>query len=196
MEKWPLALRRYGRLTVTPQFFTVVKRYRGGPKQRDIRWLAPVFKFEIEYEPLLTPDLFDVLEAFYMRRRGMGNLFLFQDWTRPNRTAALGLREEVGEGNGTQVEFKIYGDQAGAVGVYLDGVLQSQPGQVTVNLSTGLITFVTAPTAGAKVTADVEDEWFQVAFDADEMEERRVGRGAGWLTRVIMEQDSIGLVAA
>jgi uncharacterized protein (TIGR02217 family) len=196
MEKWPLLLRRYGRLTVTPQFFTVVKRYRGGPKQRDIRWLAPIFKFEIEYEPLLPSDLFGALEAFYMRHRGMGNLFLFQDWTRPNRTAALGLREELGEGNGAQTRFKIYGDQAAAVAVYLDGVLQSQPGQVTVDLATGLITFVTAPAAGAKVTADVEDEWFQVAFDADEMEQRRVGRGAGWLTRVVMEQDSIGLAAA
>jgi uncharacterized protein (TIGR02217 family) len=196
METWPLTLRRYGRLTVTPQFFTVVKRYRGGAKQRDIRWLAPVFRFEVEYDPLLTPDLFDVLETFYMRHRGMGRLFLFQDWTRPHRTGALGLREELGEGNGAQTAFKIYGDRAASVAVYLDGVLQSQPGQVTVDLATGLITFVTAPPAGVAVTADVTDEWFQVAFAADEMEQRRVGRGAGWLTRVVMEQDSIGVAAA
>ncbi len=191
MEKWPLVLRRYGRLTVTPQFYTLVKRFTSGTVQRDLRWLAPVFRFQIDYSPILTPDLFSVLEAFYMRHRGMGRLFLFQDWTRPDRAG-----EELGEGNGEQVEFKIYGDQADAVTVYVDGVQKTPGVDYTIDLSTGKITFIAAPAAGAKVTADVVNEWFRVAFNEDEMEQQRIGRGAGWLTRVVMEQDSVMPVAA
>ena len=190
MEKWPLVLQRYGRLTVTPRFYTVVKRYTSGAVQRDVRWLAPVFRFTIEYSPLLTPDLFSVLEAFYMRHRGMGRTFLFQDWTRPNRTG-----EELGEGNGQQVEFKIYGDKADAVTVYVDGMEQTPGVNYTVDLSNGKILFTSAPIAGTKVTADVVNEWFRVAFNEDEMEQQRVGRGAGWLTRVVLEQDSVMPVA-
>jgi uncharacterized protein (TIGR02217 family) len=190
MEHWPLALRRYGRLTVTPRFYTLVKRYTSGAVQRDIRWLTPVFRFQIDYSPILPPDLFDMLEAFYMRHRGMGRTFLFQDWTRPDRAG-----EELGEGNGEQVEFKIYGDQADAVTVYVDGVVQTPGVDYTVDLSTGKVTFTTAPASGARVTADVANEWFRVAFNEDEMEQQRVGRGAGWLTRVVMEQDSVMPVA-
>jgi len=55
---------------------------------------------------------------------------------------------------------------AGAVRVYLDGI--KQVSGWSVNTTTGLITFSTAPAAGEEITADLELD-VPVRFDTDHM---------------------------
>lgn len=197
METYPDVLRRHGTITWRPEYRTEVTQYASGEMQRDQWWFSPIFRADIRYDPLLPEAFFDPLEAFFHRVRGRGEVFWFQDWTRPNRTLQEHGREVLGEGNGEQRTFKVYGDRAGAVAVYVDDTLQSQPGQVTVDLATGLVTFVDPPAAGARITADVIGEWFRMAFDEDVLEaQRHRARAWRWGVRLVQDRRNVMVVAA
>ncbi len=171
-----------GKLTVVPNYRTVVATYESGYEQRVRRWLSPLFEFQIDYDDIMTETEWDTLHNFFHQHAGQQSTFYFQDWTRPDRKGEL-----IGVGDGLRTRFKIYEDWASSVVVYKNGVLQVQPSQVSVNLTTGYVDFVVPPESGAIITADVYQGLFRVRFAEDGL---RAGRilGAGWVVTVRLRQ--------
>ena len=118
----------------------------------------------------------DELIAFFRARRGKAYGFRFKDWTDYKATGQL-----LGMGDGTLTQFQLVKEYpsgsvievrtitkpvAGTVNVYLDGTLQAAGW--SVDTTTGLVTFSTAPALGIEVTADFEFD-VSVRFDTDHM---------------------------
>lgn len=118
-----------------------------------------------------------MLNFFYVRR-GKAYGFRFKDWVDYQLTA-----ENIGTGNGVLTAFQItktYTDAGGSyvrniykpvsgIAVYLNGVLQTITTHYTINLSTGVITFVTPPSAAVAVTVTGEFD-VPVRFDTDSLD--------------------------
>ena len=68
------------------------------------------------------------------------------------------IDEDVGEGDGTTTQYILDNIPivSGSCVVYVDGVTQTSPTDYSLETSTGVITFVSAPTSGAEVTADYD----------------------------------------
>ena len=118
----------------------------------------------------------DELIAFFRARKGRAYGFRFKDWTDFKATGQL-----LGTGDGVQTQFQVVSRYpsgsvvevrtvrkpvAGTVRIYKDGV--EQLSGWSVNVTTGLITFSTAPAADVEITADFEFD-VPVRFDTDHM---------------------------
>ncbi len=116
------------------------------------------------------------LIAFFRARTGKAYGFRFKDWTDHRATGQL-----LGTGDDALTQFQLVKHYpsgsvievrtitkpvAGTVQVYLDGV--EQLSGWSVNTTTGLVTFGTAPGVGVEVTADFEFD-VPVRFDTDHM---------------------------
>lgn len=116
------------------------------------------------------------LVRFYVARGGLSNSFRFQDISDntsndDGTTGYTSTDQNVGTGDGSTLTFQLrkeYGDAAasvyrtitkpvsGRVAIAVGGVTQVDPGWTfpwTCNATTGVVTFTTAPTASAAVTA-------------------------------------------
>jgi uncharacterized protein (TIGR02217 family) len=118
----------------------------------------------------------DGLIAFFRARRGKAYGFRFKDWTDYRAASQL-----LGTGDDALTQFQLLKHYpsgsvietrtvtkpvTGSVKVYLDGV--EQVAGWSVDETTGLVTFSTAPAAGVAVTADFEFD-VPVRFDTDHM---------------------------
>jgi uncharacterized protein (TIGR02217 family) len=118
----------------------------------------------------------DELIAFFRARRDKAYGFRFKDWADYKATGQL-----LGTGDDAQTQFQLVKQYpsgsvievrtitkpvAGTVKVYLDGV--EQLSGWSVDTTTGLVTFGTAPVLGVEVTADFEFD-VPVRFDTDHM---------------------------
>ena len=117
----------------------------------------------------------DELIAFFRARRGKAYGFRFKDWTDYKASGQL-----LGTGDDVLTQFQLVKHYpsgsvievrtitkpvAGTVKVYLDGV--EQLSGWSVDTTTGLVTFSTAPALGVEVTADFEFD-VPVRFDTDQ----------------------------
>lgn len=174
-----------------PEFRTTVVSTGSGYEQRNADWATARGRWDLSR---LLYDLTtrDATIAFFRARQGRAHTFLFKDWAdyyigmawnQTTKTLDHIGAHNIWTGNGTSVTFqirRIY-DSGGfteirkitrlktGVRVYLNGTLQTQPGQCSVNLSTGIITFVTAPAAGAAVGWSGEF-YVPVRFDTDTLQ--------------------------
>jgi uncharacterized protein (TIGR02217 family) len=118
----------------------------------------------------------DELIAFFRARKGKAYGFRFKDWTDFKATGQL-----LGTGDDARTQFQLVKHYpsgsvievrtitkpvAGTVKVYLDGIEQASGW--SVDTTTGLVTFSTAPALGVEVTADFEFD-VPVRFDTDHM---------------------------
>lgn len=130
------------------------------------------------------------LTAFFEARRGRLYGFRYKDFADHRSCAPSGvvspLDQAIGTGDGTRTVFqltKAYGDLArpirkpvaDAVRVALDGV---EVEAFTIDASTGEITFTSAPSVGAAVTAGFQFDT-PVRFDADRIDVTLEGFDAG-----------------
>lgn len=119
------------------------------------------------------PEQFQQVIAFYRARKGKAIGFRFKDWT-----DFQAVNTEIGIGDGSTVAFqlsKMYKDEGGyeirtiskpvdgTVMIYVDGVYTPT---VTVDTTTGVVTFPAAPAASTVITADFEFD-VPVRFDTD-----------------------------
>ncbi len=145
----------------------------GFEKRLQNRALA-VHRYTFSYEDKPAATVI-AAKAFFYGRRGDFKAFLFKDWTDFAATAEL-----LGTGDGSNKDFqarRVYTDGAnpyvrtirhlksGTLVVKLDGVTKTIVTDYTVSAS-GLVSFVTAPTAAALVTADFQF-YVPVRFDGD-----------------------------
>ena len=162
----------YG-VTGGPEYSTDVVITGSGYEQRNINWSQARCKYQAAHG-VKNENQMKRLLAFFRARRGKAYGFRFKDWL-----DYTGTGEIIGVGDGITTDFqliKTYTDDAGytevrkirkpvagTVKVYMDNVRQTT---LSVNVTTGVITFTTAPSQGAVITADYEFD-VPVRFDTD-----------------------------
>lgn len=124
------------------------------------------------------------IQAHHRTKLGRTHSFPLKDWSDFNigdQDDPATTRQDIGTGDGADTTFQInktypsgpttftrtiYLITPGTLFVYLDGVLKSDPGDYTVNLLTGLITFGSAP--GNNVIVAVTTQFYNhVRYDID-----------------------------
>lgn len=158
-----------------PMFLTDVVTTISGHEQRNSKWSQSRAKYNVA-SGVKTETQWQALIAFFRARRGKAVGFRFKDWS---DYKAQGVQIGVGDSSATQFQLvKIYSSGsvavsrtitkpvAGTVDIYIDSVLQTSG--VTIDTTTGIVTFAVAPAGGAIITADFEFD-VPVRFDTDEM---------------------------
>lgn len=158
-----------------PMFLTDIVSTLSGREQRNSKWSQSRAKYNVA-SGIKTESQWHALIAFFRSRRGMAVGFRFKDWS-----DYQGENEEIGVGDDSTAQFqlvKIYASGlvavsrditkpvTGTVDVYIDSVLQASG--LTIDTTTGIVTFDTAPADGEVITADFEFD-VPVRFDTDEL---------------------------
>ena len=158
-----------------PEFNTEVVILGSAFEKRNVNWTYPRERWQVAYG-VKTETLLDTLRTFFYARKGRAIGFRFK-----NHDDYQGTDEELGDGDGSTTTFqlvKIYSSGgndftrkitkpvSGTVTVYIDSALQSDPADYSIDLTTGVITFTSAPGSGEVVTATFEFD-IPVRFDTD-----------------------------
>jgi len=177
-----------------PGYRTKVIELDSGYEQRLNRWNSARRRYDVGYGLKSQDDLYTVYQ-FFLARSGATYGFKFKDWLDYNSTAygkdygtngASPAKDDqvLGDGDGSKLTFqliKTYPDDvasktrniekpvSGTVLVALDGTLQTETTDYSVNYTTGVVTFNTAPGPGVEVTAGYEFD-VPVRFDVTEDE--------------------------
>ena len=164
---------------------TTVRISASGAENRNSLWANSRRRYDVGYGIKTTDDLHNVL-AFFEERRGRLHGFRFKDQhdfksTTPSATVSH-TNQDIGTGDGSSTTFQLkkkYGslyapyDRAinkpvnGTVFIGLDGA--NQASGWSVDITTGIVTFDTAPENAAVITAGFEFD-VPVRFDTDELE--------------------------
>ena len=168
-----------------PERRTQIVELASGEEERNASWANSRRRYDVAYGIRRADDLAAVV-AFFEARNGRLHGFRFKDWADyksglPSQ-AISPTDQEIGTGNGSLTEFALLkryssGAQswtraiakpvAGSVRVALGGV--EQMSGWTVDTTTGVVTFDTAPAAGVAVTAGFAFD-VPVRFDTDALD--------------------------
>jgi uncharacterized protein (TIGR02217 family) len=142
-----------------PEFATTVVVTGAGHEQRNVNWAEARGRWDVG-SGLKNQQQLDELIAFFRARKGRAYGFRFKDWTDYKTTGQL-----LGTGDGAQTQFQLVRRYpsggvteirsvskpvAGTVRIYKDDM--EQLSGWSVNGTTGLVTFTTAPAAGVEIT--------------------------------------------
>lgn len=156
-----------------PSFSTDVIMLSSGYEKRNANWTYPLERWNLAYGIKTKTDIITARDFFYARK---GRAFGFR-FKNPDDFSTTG--EELGEGDGSTTQFqlvktytsggstltrKITKPVSGQVTVYLSSVEQSS--EISIDTTTGIVTFDTAPASGEVVTADFQFD-IPVRFDTD-----------------------------
>jgi uncharacterized protein (TIGR02217 family) len=179
--RFPTAIAR-GR-TGGPERRTDVVLTASGREHRNSRWADSRHKYNVGYGVTSLADIEQVI-AFFEERRGRLHAFRFKDHADFKSCAAnatiTASDQVIGTGNGLATTFqllKTYGTGvrkyarditapvAGTVLVAINGMPTTN---VSLDHTTGSVTFTTAPATGSSITAGFEFD-VPVRFDTDEL---------------------------
>ncbi|MFC3119874.1 DUF2460 domain-containing protein [Jhaorihella thermophila] len=168
-----------------PERRTQIVELASGDEERNASWANSRRRYDVAYGIRRADDLAAVVE-FFEARNGRLYGFRFKDWADyksclPSQTPSA-TDQAIGTGDGTTTAFQLVkrytsGGQTwvrtitkpvvGSVTVAVDGV--EQAGGWSVDTTTGLVTFTTAPASGATITAGFEFD-VPVRFDTDTLD--------------------------
>ena len=168
-----------------PERRTQIVELASGDEERNASWANSRRRYDAAYGIRRADDLAAVV-AFFEARNGRLHGFRWKDWADyksclPSQTLAA-TDHSIGTGDGTTIDFqlvKVYasGSQswtrtitkpvAGTVKVAIDGVEQITGW--SVDTTTGIVSFTTAPSTGAIITAGFEFD-VPVRFDTDTLD--------------------------
>jgi len=158
-----------------PQYSTDIVITQSGYEQRNANWSQAHAQYNVA-QGVKTQAQLDCLIAFFRARQGRADGFRFKDWTDYQVTG-----QAIGTGNGTTTVFQLEKSYvsggitqtrmikkpvSGSVNIYLNNVLQTSG--YTLDTTTGLVTFNTAPGNGVAITADFQFD-VPVRFDTDRL---------------------------
>ena len=160
----------------TPQWKTRVQEAISGKETRIADWSFPRWQWELAYDFLRGDPAhaeFQALAGFFNQRQGVFDSFLYQDADDNAVTA-----QQLATGDGATTAFQLIRTFGGFVepiiapnlvsNIYLNGVAQSQSSW-SVNATTGLVTFTTAPASGVIVSGDFT-YYFRCRFTHDSID--------------------------
>lgn len=158
-----------------PEYSTDIVEIASGYEQRNANWQQSRARYNVAHG-VKTKTQLDALIAFFRARKGMANGFRFKDWS---DYAVSGGTIGTGDGSTTQFQLtKTYASGSssesrdinkpvlGSITIYVDSVEQASG--VSVDTTTGVCTFDSAPTNGASITADFEFD-VPVRFNTDRL---------------------------
>lgn len=158
-----------------PEYTTDIVVSVSGHEQRNVNWAQARLRYNVGKGVKTAAQLAGLI-AFFRARKGRAYGFRFKDWSDYKAEG-----EVLGTGNGSATQFQlvkryisgsvqetrsITKPVSGTVNLYRNGVLQSSG--VSVNYTTGVVTFSTAPASGHAITADFEFD-VPVRFDTDRL---------------------------
>ena len=171
-----------------PSWRTTVITTGSGFESRNSEWARPKAKWDVSHILESAQKRADLL-AFFHARRGSAHGFRFKDWIDyyvgmgfPNGVIEYTGYQQFATGNGSATTFqltKTYSDGGGSfvrkitrpvsgtVKIYVGGVLQASG--VTINYSTGVVTFASAPANAALIQWAGQFD-VPVRFMSDEMD--------------------------
>ena len=168
-----------------PERRTQIVALSSGDEERNASWANSRRRYDVAYGIRRADDLAAVV-AFFEARNGRLHGFRFKDWSDYRSglpTAAIAATDQlIGTGTGSQTAFQLTkryasGTQswtrtiakpvAGTVVMALGGVPQGSGW--SVDLATGIVTFLTAPGSGVAITAGFEFD-VPVRFDSDTLD--------------------------
>ena len=170
-----------------PERRTDVVTLASGFEERNTPWAHSRRRYDAGIG-LRSMDDIDTLIAFFEARRGQMYGFRWKDWAdfkscKPSAQVSA-ADQGIGTGDGVATAFALHkayvsGDAiyarpvakpvAGTVLVALDGVVQVEGPDFSVDAVTGVVSFFTAPSAGGSVTAGFEFD-VPVRFDTDRIQ--------------------------
>jgi uncharacterized protein (TIGR02217 family) len=168
-----------------PQWSTDIVSLVSGAEERNTRWAQSRRKYNAGYGVKSAADMRQIL-SFFEERRGRFHGFLFRDPLdhSSGQESVTPYDQDLGFGDGSQTEFRLvkhYGSAfdpfarrikkpiADSVRVALNGSELAKGSDFTVDETTGLLSFASAPTSGASLTAGFEFD-VPVRFDTDQLD--------------------------
>ncbi|KUJ85965.1 glycoside hydrolase family 24 [Ruegeria marisrubri] len=168
-----------------PERRTQIVELASGDEERNASWANSRRRYDVAYGIRRADDLAAVV-AFFEARNGRLYGFRFKDWAdykscAPSQTPSA-TDQVIGTGDGTTTAFQLVkrytsGSQtwvrtitkpvAGTVTVAIDGVEQATGW--SVDTTTGIVSFTTAPASGAAITAGFAFD-VSVRFDTDTLD--------------------------
>lgn len=157
-----------------PEYATDVVVSSNGYERRNVNWEQARARYNVAHG-VKTKAQLDTLIAFFRARKGRAFGFRFKDWTDFQATETLGIADGVQTQfqliksyvNGAVTETRIIKKPVtGSIQVYRNASLQSAG--VSVDSTTGIVTFATAPAAGQIISASFEFD-VPVRFDTDRL---------------------------
>ena len=167
-----------------PMRLTDIVTLRSGYEQRNTIWSDSRRRYDAGLGLQDIQDLYEVLQ-FFEARRGRLHGFRWKDWADYKSLdpikAVSNTDVSIGTGDGSSTDFqltKTYSDSSGSyvrtikkpvdqtVLIAIDGVDQEEISDFTVDLSTGIVTFSSAPSPGTQITSGFEFD-VSVRFDMD-----------------------------
>jgi uncharacterized protein (TIGR02217 family) len=168
-----------------PERRTQIVTLASGDEERNASWANSRRRYDVAYGIRRADDLAAVV-AFFEARNGRLHGFRFKDWSDYRSglpSAAIAATDQpIGTGTGSQTAFQLakrYASGAqswtrtitkpveGTVVVALGGVPQGSGW--SIDTTTGIVVFVTAPGSGVAVTAGFEFD-VPVRFDSDTLD--------------------------
>lgn len=166
-----------------PTFMTHIFDMNGGLEQRQCLWSRAKHRYDVSLGIRDKADMEDVRE-FFVAVKGRKNSFRYKDWNDFKLSSEL-----IGTGNGTTTAYQITKTYvsgsysfvrnirkpvAATIQVYVNDVLKTITTDYTLDATTGIITFTSAPpnTHTVKVTGEFD---VPVRFDTDVMTASHVG---------------------
>jgi uncharacterized protein (TIGR02217 family) len=145
----------------SPIWQTDVQYSVSGKRTSISNWTYPKWKYTIGFDVLRSNALAELQQmvGFFNARQGRFDTFLFND---PDDNSVL--LQGFGFGDGTTTKFQLaraYGgyvepvlvvNSTPAPQIYVNGTLKIGGTDYTLNVTTGLVTFVTAPANGTALT--------------------------------------------
>jgi uncharacterized protein (TIGR02217 family) len=156
-------------------FSTDIDETYGGNEKRNINWDTPRRKWNVSHG-VKTPAQLEELRAFFIARKGRAYGFRYKCWQDYTATS-----QEIGVGDDSETEFQLVKKYtsnsdvftrtinkpvADSITIYIDDV--EQESGWSVDTTTGIITFDSAPAQDEVITADFEFD-VPVRFDTDEL---------------------------
>lgn len=146
-----------------PEYSTDIVEIASGYEQRNSNWTQARARYNVAHG-VKTATQLAALISFFRARKGRAHGFRYKDWTDYTATG-----EQIGVGDGSETLFqlvKAYTSGSvtesrtiskpivGSVTVYVDDVEQSSG--LIIDHTAGTVTFSSAPTSSAFITADFE----------------------------------------
>ncbi|HMT45524.1 MAG TPA: DUF2460 domain-containing protein [Novosphingobium sp.] len=168
-----------------PRRLTQVVELGSGDEERNSSWANSRRVYDVSFGIRNANDLAGVV-AFFEARAARLYGFRFKDWADYKSCLPMSishpLDQPVGTGNGTETEFQLRKVYASGAQSWTRAITKPVGGTVrvavngsevktgwSVNLSTGIITFASAPGSGAVITAGFQFD-VPVRFDTDQLD--------------------------
>lgn len=174
-----------------------------GFEQRNTPWSQSRHRFNVSYG-VKTYDQLHTLKAFWEARNGQLHGFRYKDWSDFKSVApqqSVGAADQgLGTANGSQTQFQLVKTYTSGSNSYVRTIKKPVSGTVrvakngveqfsgwTVDTTTGIVTFSSAPTNGTVIAAGFEFD-VPVRFDAERIEINLAGFTRGELADIILTE--------